>query len=104
MAAVYRVGNSEYRGYSSDLAPTSGRKGLQFGRSELGRLLAMPAGSLRNDVDFDRIETEQFRVLNEIARVAVVTIVIDRVADIVQQRGVLQQLARASGKIEPLCE
>jgi len=104
MAAVYRVGNSEYGGNSTDLAATSGGEGLQFGRSELGRLLAMPAGSLRNDVDFDRIETEQFRVLNEIAGVAVVTIVINRVADIVEERGVLQQLARAGGKIERLGE
>ena len=62
---------------------------------EIRRLLAMAAGSLGNHFDFGGIEAEQLGIFDQVVRMAVVAIVIDGVADIVEQRAIFKQFARA---------
>ncbi len=44
----------------------------------------MPASRLCDDLDFVSVEAEQLRILNQVVRMAIVPVMINRVADIVQ--------------------
>ncbi|GEM_PF-3572825 len=44
----------------------------------------MSASRLCDDLDFVSVEAEQLRILNQIVRMAIVPVMINRVADIVQ--------------------
>jgi hypothetical protein len=60
----------------------------------------MAARGLRDDLDLERVETQQLGVLDQVVGVAVVAIVVDDAADVVQQRGVFEQLARLRAGFE----
>ena len=44
----------------------------------------MPASRLRDDLDFVGVEAEQLRILNQVVRMAIVPVMINRVAYIVE--------------------
>jgi hypothetical protein len=60
----------------------------------------MAARGLRDDLDFERIEAQQLGILDQIVGVTVVAIVVDDASDIVEQRGMLEQLARLRAGLE----
>jgi hypothetical protein len=84
VASVQRVRDPQNRGEASDHTALGGAKRLQIRRIELGGLLAMPASRLCDDLDFVSVEAEQLRILNQVVRMAIVPVMINRVADIVQ--------------------
>jgi hypothetical protein len=63
----------------------------------------MAARRLRDDLDLERVETQQLGVLDQIVGMTVVAIVVDDTADIVQQSGMLEQLARLRSGFERRC-
>ncbi len=63
------------------------------GVTALRHRAAMVPGQQRDDLDLFRLEAAQVAVLDQVIRMLVVTLVADVVADVVQQRGVLQPLA-----------
>jgi len=83
MASVQRVRDPQNRGEASDHTALGGAKRLQIRRIELGGLLAMPASHLCDDLDFVSVEAEQLRVFNQVVRMAIMPVMINRVADIV---------------------
>src|SRR5262245_36304773 len=62
-----------------------------------GRRPPMVASHERNRFDFLRLETAQVAVLDQVVRVAVVTLATDMDARLVQERGVIEPLAVSVG-------
>ena len=69
----------------------------------LRRRLAVVARDERDDFDLLRVEAAQIAVLDQIVRMAVVALVADVHADVVQQRAVLEPLALAVARGRARC-
>jgi hypothetical protein len=54
----------------------------------------MATRGLRDDLDLERVEAQQFGVFDQVVGVAVVAIMVDDATDVVQESGVFEQLAR----------
>ena len=65
----------------------------------------MSPGDLSDDLDLQRRETEQLAAADEVVGVPLMAIVLDGVADVVEDGGVLEQLAcaRRQAEIRPEC-
>jgi hypothetical protein len=53
----------------------------------------MAASGLRDDLDLDRIEAQKFGILDQVIGMAIMAVVVDNAADIVQERRVFEELA-----------
>src|SRR5438552_19117260 len=95
MATVQRIGYAQNRGESARQRPSSCAQVLQIGRIYLGRLLAMPAHGEGNHLNLRRLEAEQLGVLDQVIRVTVVTVVVNRVTDIMKYGRELEQFPAA---------
>src|SRR5262249_43652978 len=91
---VEGVRDPEDRGQAPHGARQRAGEGAQLGVRELRYLLAMAADGLRHRLHLEAREAEELRVADETAGVVLMALVIDRVADVVEERRVLEQLAR----------
>src|SRR5260221_82090 len=76
---IERISDTQNRGEPHDQSALGGAERFQIRRMELRGLLAMPASRLRDDVDFVSVEAEQLRILNQVVRMAIVPVMINRV-------------------------
>ena len=90
MAAVERVGDPQDRREPAHRAALLARERVELRRVELRRLLSMGPRGERDHFNLDRIEAEQLAVLDQVVAMMVMAIVIDRVTDVVQERGVFE--------------
>ena len=84
MASIQRVSDPQNRGEASYHPALGGAERFQIRRIEFRGLLAMPASRLRDDLDFVSVEAEQLRILNQVVRMAIVPVMINRVTYIVE--------------------
>jgi len=84
VGSIQRVSDTQNRGEAPDHTALGGAERFQIRRIELRGLLAMPASRLRDDLDFVSVEAEQLRILNQVVRMAIVPVMINRMANIVE--------------------
>jgi hypothetical protein len=84
VASIQRVGDTQNRGEAPYHTALGGAERFQIRRIEFRGLLAMPASRLRDDLDFVSVEAEQLRILNQVVRMAIVPVMINRVTYIVE--------------------
>jgi hypothetical protein len=90
VAPVQTLGQSHHGGQLLDHALQLGRQGTEPFVCVLRRRLPMVAGDERNDLDFARLEATEVAMLDQVVGMAVMTLVTDVHANIVQQRAVLE--------------
>jgi hypothetical protein len=60
----------------------------------------MAARGLRDDLDLEWVEAQQFGVFDQVVGVAIVAIMVDDAADVVQEGGVFEQFARLRADLQ----
>jgi hypothetical protein len=93
VAPVESFRQPEHRGQRPHGAAETAFERAVTGMALLRRRLAMVAREQRDDLDFRRIEAAQFPIRDQVVRMAMVTLVADVDADVVQERGIFEPLA-----------
>src|SRR5260370_11035805 len=98
VGAVEGVGDAQQDGEAADGLLLPGLERREGRVLALRQRAAVVAGEVGDDLDLGRIEAGEAGVGDQVVGVLVVVAVVDRVADVVQQRGVLEPLALAAAK------
>jgi hypothetical protein len=97
---VQRIGQPQNRRHRTDQMAFCGAQGAELRRVEPRRRLAMAAGGLRDNLDLEWVEAQQFGVFDQVVGVAIVAIMVDDASDVVQEGGVFEQLARLRADLQ----
>ena len=91
---VQRIGQPQDRRHRADQMAFCGTQGAELRRVEPRRRLAMAARGLRDDLDLEWVEAQQFGIFDQVVGVAIVPIMVNDAPDVVKEGCVFEQLAR----------